>query len=102
MVGYGKLRRWIGTDVDIVDFFLSSRRLLVAVRQLGGCARWRYRWDIRPTVRRLKGSLSLGAVQPFGAVPVPGFDRAERRRIGAEPTKFAHTDPLMASDRECR
>ena len=39
----GKLGRWTdtGTDGDIVDFLLPSRRRLVAATQLGRRARWR-------------------------------------------------------------
>ena len=54
MNGYGKLRRCTDKDGDIVDFFLYLAAAFVTVRQLIQKARKRYRWDTRPTTRRLK------------------------------------------------
>lgn len=54
MNGYGKLRRCTDKDGDIVDFYLYLAAALVTVRQLIQRARKRYRWDTRPTTRRLK------------------------------------------------
>jgi transposase len=54
MNGYGKLRRCTDKSGEIVDFFLYLAAALVTVRQLIQRARNRYRWDTRPTVRRLK------------------------------------------------
>lgn len=54
MNGYGKLRRCTERDSKIVDFYLYLAAALVTVRQLIQRARNRYRWDNRPTTRRLK------------------------------------------------
>ena len=54
MNGYGKLRRCTDKNGDIVDFYLYLAAALVTVRQLIQRARKRYRWDTRPTTRRLK------------------------------------------------
>jgi hypothetical protein len=54
MNGYGKLRRMTDKDGQIVDFYLYLAAALVTVRQLIQRARTRYRWDTRPTTRRLK------------------------------------------------
>jgi hypothetical protein len=54
MNGYGKLRRRTDKDGDIVDFYLYLAAALVTVRQLIQRARNRYRWEGRPTTRRLK------------------------------------------------
>jgi hypothetical protein len=54
MNGYGKLRRCTDKNGDIVDFFLYLAAAFVTVRQLIQRARKRYRWDTRPTTRRLK------------------------------------------------
>jgi hypothetical protein len=54
MNGYGKLRRMTDKDSQIVDFYLYLAAALVTVRQLIQRARTRYRWDTRPTTRRLK------------------------------------------------
>jgi hypothetical protein len=54
MNGYGKLHRCTDKDGKIVDFWLYLAAALVTVRQLIQRARKRYRWDTRPTVRRLK------------------------------------------------
>lgn len=52
--GYGKLRRCTDRDGKIVDFYLYLAAALVTVRALIREARTRYRWDTRPTTRRLK------------------------------------------------
>jgi transposase len=54
MNGYGKLRRCTDKDGEIVDFWLYLAAAFVTVRQLIQRARKRYRWDTRPTARRLK------------------------------------------------
>jgi IS5 family transposase len=54
MNGYGKLRRCTEKLRPVVDFYLFLAAALVALRQLIRRARTRYRWDSRPTARRLK------------------------------------------------
>ena len=54
MNGYGKLRRCTDRDGKIVDFYLYLAAAFVTVRQLIQRARTRYRWDTRPTTKRLK------------------------------------------------
>ncbi|MFF0371633.1 IS5 family transposase [Micromonospora sp. NPDC005087] len=54
MNGYGKIRRCTDRDAKIVDFYLYLAAALVTVRQLIRRARTLYRWDTRPTTRRLK------------------------------------------------
>ena len=54
MNGYGKLRRCTETRRSVVDFYLFLAAALVVLRQLIQRARLRYRWDTRPTSRRLK------------------------------------------------
>jgi hypothetical protein len=54
MNGYGKLRRMTDRDATIIDFYLYLAAALVIVRQLIQRARTRYRWDTRPTTKRLK------------------------------------------------
>lgn len=54
MNGFGKLRRCTDKRAVIVDFYLSLAAAFVIVRRLIQAARPRYRWDGRPTVRRLK------------------------------------------------
>lgn len=54
MNGYGKLRRCTDRDSRIVDFYLHLAAALVTVRALIREARTRYRWDTRPTTRRLR------------------------------------------------
>ena len=54
MNGYGKLRRMTDRDATIVDFYLYLAAAFVTVRQLIQRARNRYRWDTRPTTKRLK------------------------------------------------
>ena len=54
MNGYGKLRRCTDRNGTIVDFYLHLAAALVTVRALIREARTRYRWDTRPTTRRLK------------------------------------------------
>ena len=54
MNDYGQLRRCTDKNGDIVDFWLYLAAAFVTVRQLIQRTRKRYRWDTRPTVRRLK------------------------------------------------
>jgi hypothetical protein len=54
MNNYGKLRRCTDRDGPIVDFYLYLAAAFVTVRALIQRARTLYRWDKRPTTRRLK------------------------------------------------
>jgi hypothetical protein len=60
MNGYGKLRRCTERNATIVDFYLYLylylylAAALVTIRQLIQRARTRYRWNTRPTTKRLK------------------------------------------------
>ena len=54
MNGYGKLRRMTDRDAAIVGFYLYLAAAFVTIRQLIQRARHRYRWDTRPTTKRLK------------------------------------------------
>jgi hypothetical protein len=54
MNGYGKLRRCTEHDGRIVDFYLYLAAAFITVRALIREARNRYRWNTRPTTRRLK------------------------------------------------
>ncbi|MGW3615247.1 IS5 family transposase [Micromonospora sp. NPDC005163] len=54
MNSFGKLRRCTDRDGKIVAFFLYLAATFVTVRALIREARTRYRWDTRPTTRRLK------------------------------------------------
>lgn len=54
MNGYGKLRRCTEQRAAVIDFYLFLAAALVVLRQLIQRARLRYRWDSRPTSRRLK------------------------------------------------
>ena len=54
MNGYGKLRRCTETSCATVDFYRFLAAAFVVVRRLINEARSRYRWDTRPTTRRLK------------------------------------------------
>jgi hypothetical protein len=54
MNGYGKLRRMTDRDAAIVNFYLYLAAAFVTVRALIQRARKRYRWDTRPTTKRLK------------------------------------------------
>ena len=54
MNGYGKLRRMTDRDAAIVNFYLYLAAAFVTVRALIQRARHRYRWDTRPTTKRLK------------------------------------------------
>ena len=51
---YGKLRRCTERHVSIVDFYSYLAAALVVIRQIIQRARTRYRWDTRPTTKRLK------------------------------------------------
>lgn len=54
MNGYGKLRRCTERGGAVVDFYLFLAAAFVTVRALIREARQRFRWDGRPTTRRLK------------------------------------------------
>ena len=54
MNGYGKLRRCTEHAGTVVDFYLFLAATFVVTRCLIRQARTRYRWDNRPTTRRLK------------------------------------------------
>lgn len=54
MNGYGKLRRCTERAAAIVDFYLYLAAAMVTIRQIIQRARTRYRWDTRPTTKRLK------------------------------------------------
>jgi len=54
MNGFGKVRRCFERDGQIVDFYLYLAAAFVTVRALIRRARSRYRWDTRPTSRRLR------------------------------------------------
>ncbi len=53
MNGYGKLRRCTEKQKAVVDFYLFLAAAVVVLRRLIQEARTRYRWDSRPTTRRL-------------------------------------------------
>lgn len=54
MNGYGKLRRCTERNGRVVDLYLFLAAAFVITRCLIQRARPRYRWDARPTTRRLK------------------------------------------------
>ena len=54
MNGYGKLRRCTERTGAVVDFYLFLAAAIVVTRRLIQRARTRYRWENRPTTRRLK------------------------------------------------
>jgi len=54
MNGYGKIRHCFERDGQTVDFYLYLAAAFVTVRALIREARSRYRWDTRPTTRRLR------------------------------------------------
>ena len=54
MNGFGKLRRCTDRNGRVIDFYLFLAAALVTTRCLIHRARTRYRWDTRPTTRRLK------------------------------------------------
>jgi transposase len=54
MNNFGKLRRCTDRNGAIVDFYLHLAAAIVTVRQFIQRARTLYRWDTRPTTRRLK------------------------------------------------
>ncbi|MFD3637197.1 IS5/IS1182 family transposase, partial [Streptomyces sp. NPDC058664] len=51
---YGKLRRCTEKNGQVVDFYLYLAATLVTLRMLIRRSANRYRWDNRPTTRRLK------------------------------------------------
>ncbi|MEV0217603.1 IS5/IS1182 family transposase, partial [Micromonospora sp. NPDC050695] len=54
MNGFGKIRRCTDRNAQIIDFYLYLAAAIVTIRQLIQRARTLYRWDTRPTTRRLK------------------------------------------------
>ena len=54
MNGYGKLRRCTERDGKIVDFYLYLAAALVIDPPAHPARPQRYRWDTRPTTKRLK------------------------------------------------
>jgi transposase len=54
MNGYAKLRRSTDKQRRIVEFFLFLAAAITVIRRLINTARSHYRWDQRPTARRLK------------------------------------------------
>jgi hypothetical protein len=54
MNGYGKVRRCTEKNGKVVDFYLYLAATFVTLRALIRRARTLYRWDTRPTTRRLK------------------------------------------------
>ena len=54
MNGCGKLRRITDRKAATVRFYLYLAAALVTLRQLIQHARHHYRWDTRPTTKRLK------------------------------------------------
>jgi transposase len=54
MNGFGKLRRCTERTGIVVDFYLFLAAAFVIARRLINEARTRFRWDTRPTTRRLK------------------------------------------------
>jgi hypothetical protein len=57
MNDYGELRRCTERSGEVVDFYLRLAATLVTLRTLIRRSTSRYRWDGRPTTRRLKGSM---------------------------------------------
>jgi hypothetical protein len=53
MNDYGKLRRCTGRSGEVVDFYLYLAAALVTLRMLIRRSTSLYRWDGRPTTRRL-------------------------------------------------
>lgn len=54
MNGFGKIRRCTDRNATIIDFYLYLAAAFVTIRQLIRRARTLYRWETRPTTRRLK------------------------------------------------
>ncbi len=54
MNGFGKIRRCTDRNAAIIDFYLYLAAAIVTIRQLIQRARTLYRWDTRPTTRRLR------------------------------------------------
>lgn len=51
--GYGKLRRITDRSADVIEFYTFLAAAITVIRSLIRQARTRYRWDTRPTTRRL-------------------------------------------------
>lgn len=54
MNSYGKIRRCTERNAQIVDFYLYLAAAIITLRHLIRHARHHYRWNNRPTTRRLK------------------------------------------------
>jgi len=54
MNGFGKIRRRTDRNATTIDFYLYLAATIVTIRQLIQRARTLYRWDTRPTTRRLR------------------------------------------------
>lgn len=54
MNGFGKIRRCTDRNAKVIDFYLYLAAAIVTIRQLIQRARTLYRWDTRPTTRRLR------------------------------------------------
>ena len=54
MNGYGKLRRFTDKTRTVVEFYLFLAAAITIIRRLITTARHHYRWDARPTTRRLR------------------------------------------------
>lgn len=54
MNGFGKIRRCTDRNGKVIDFYLYLAATIVTIRQLIRRARTLYRWDTRPTTRRLR------------------------------------------------
>ena len=54
MNGFSKLRRMTDRNPAVVVFYLYLAAAFVTIRRLIQQARTRYRWDTRPTTKRLK------------------------------------------------
>lgn len=54
MNSFGKIRRCTDRNAAIADFYRYLAAAIVTIRQLVHRARTIYRWDTRPTARRLK------------------------------------------------
>jgi hypothetical protein len=95
MNGYGKLRRCTERNPKRVDFYLYLAAALVTIRQLIQRARSRYRWDTRPTTKRLKLRLLPGALTVSTALVGSARPRCRKGRVpavGAEHRAAAAVD----------
>lgn len=54
MNGYGRLRRFTDKTRTVVEFYLFLAAAITVIRRLITTARHHYRWETRPTTRRLR------------------------------------------------